>query len=167
MSNKKKTASTKIKEPVKIRFKQLANGNKSIYLAHWSNDLHKWQYEFLKDLYIVPDGNDAALKTANDNTLKLAKAIQSARIVELQNDAHGFTNNSVRSKVNIVEYIKALAGKKRKEAGAGKRGNYQSFLALVYHIQKYSGDKTTFKNIDKRYCDGFLEYLKTATRSNA
>ena len=167
MSNKKKTATPKIKEPIKIRFKQLANGNKSVYLAHWNNESDKWEYEFLKNLYIVPDNNDAALKTANDNTLKLAKAIQAKRIVELQNNAHGFKSSNTRSKASVIEYIKALAEKKREKAGGVKRGNYQNYLALVHHIQKYSGDKTTFKNIDKKYGEGFLEYLKTATRNNA
>jgi len=159
MSNKK--ATPKLKEPIKIRFKQLANGNRSVYLARWNNNIDKWEYEFLKDLYIVPDN-----KQANDKTLQLAKAIQAQRIVDLQNNTHGFTSSGTRSKVNVIEYIKALAEKKREKAGGSNRGNYQNYLALVYHIQKYSGDKTTFKSIDKKYCDGFLEYLKTATRGN-
>jgi len=160
MANKKTT--NKGKEPIKLRFKQLANGNQSIYLACWNNTINKWEYEFLKDLYIVP--ND---KVANDKTLELAKAIQAQRRVELQNNTHGFSNNSTRSKVNVIEYIKALAEKKREKAGGTNRGNYQNYLALVYHIQKYSGDKTTFKSIDKKYCEGFLDYLKTVTHGNA
>ena len=164
MNNRKTTP--KIKEPIKIRFKQLVNGNKSIYLAHWNNNLQKWEYEFLKDLYIVPESNNPIFKAANDKTLQLAKAIQAQRIVELQNSTHGFSNKT-RSKVNVIDYIKTLADKKREKAGGSKRGNYHSYLALLYHIQKYSGEKTTFKNIDKKYCEGFLEYLKTATRGNA
>jgi len=164
MSNKKTTP--KVKEPIKIRFKQLTNGNKSIYLARWNNDSGKWEYEFLKDLYIIPDGNNPILKAANDKTLQLAKAIQAKRIVELQNNTHGFTNAGTRSKVNLIDYIKHLAEKKREKAGGNKRGNYQNYYALLYHIQQYSGDKTTFKSVDKKYCDEFLEYLKTATRSN-
>jgi len=159
MSNKKTTP--KLKEPIKIRFKQLAGGNRSIYLARWNNNIDKWEYEFLQNLYIVP--ND---KEKNDQTLKLAKAIQAQRIVELQNDTHGFNKSGGRSKANLIDYIKALAEKKRIKAGGGKRGNYQNYYALVYHIEKYSGNKTSFKNVDKKYCEGFLEYLKTATRVN-
>ena len=159
MANKKTTP--KVKEPIKFRFKPLANGNKSIYLAHWNTNLKKWEYECLKDLYLVP--ND---KEANDRTLQLANAIKAQRIVALQNNTHGFSNNNARSKANVIEYIKALAEKKKEKAGGSNRGNYQNYLALVYHIQKYSGDKTTFKSIDKKYCEGFLDYLKTATRGN-
>jgi len=159
MTNRKTTL--KVKEPIKFRFKNLANGNQSIYLAHWNNTINKWEYERLKDLYIVLNN-----KEANDRTLKLANAIKAQRIVELQNNTHGFSNNSTRSKANVIDYIKALAEKKKEKAGGSERGNYQNYLALVYHIQKYSGDKTTFKSVDKRYCEGFLDYLKTATRGN-
>ena len=165
MSNKKTTP--KVKEPIKIRFKQLVNGNKSIYLARWNSDFQKWEYEFLKDLYVVPESNSPIFKAANDKTLQLAKAIQAQRIVELQNNTHGFTNKSTRSKINVIDYIKALAEEKLEKAGGNKRGNYQSYLALAHHIQQYSGEKTMFKSIDKRYCEGFLEYLKSATRGNA
>jgi len=159
MSNKKSTP--KLKEPIKIRFKPLKNGNKSIYLARWNNTAGKWEYEFLQNLYFVPDN-----KEANDKTLQLAKAIQAQRIYELQNDTHGFKSSSTRSKMNLVEYIKDIAEKKRIKAGGGNRGTFQTYLALVYHIEKYSGDKTTFKSVDKKYCEGFLEYLQTATRGN-
>ena len=40
------------KEPVTIRFKELANGNKSVYLDIYKDG--KRTYEFLK-LYIVPE----------------------------------------------------------------------------------------------------------------
>jgi hypothetical protein len=162
MSNKK--TSPKVKEPIKIRFKQLKNGNKSVYLAHWNNSLQKWEYEFLKDLYIIPDNNPIS-KAANDKTLQLAKAIQAKRIVELQNNTHGFTNTGTRSKVNVTEYITMLAEKKRAKSGK-ERGTYQGYLALARQINEYSGTKTTFKQVDKTYCQGFLNFLKTATNLN-
>jgi integrase len=162
MSNKKSTP--KVKEPIKIRFKTLSNGNKSVYLAHWNGG--KWEYEFLKDLYIVPDNNNPIFKSQNDNTLQLTKAIQAQRIVGLQNDTHGFANNGTRSKVNVIDYIKALADKKRIKAGGGERTTAQTYLALARHVEAYSGTKTIFKQVDKKYCMGFIEYLKTAKNIN-
>ena len=44
----------RIKEPIKLRVKHLANGNKSIYLDMYMNGKRK--YEFLK-LYIIPEYN--------------------------------------------------------------------------------------------------------------
>ena len=160
MGNKK---SLKVKEPIKIRFKKLTNGNQSIYLARWNSYSDKWEYEFLKTLYIVP-GNTPESKARNDETLALAKAIQSKRITELQNNEHGFKSTGTRSKVNVIDYIKDLAAKKKEKIGGNERGNYQSYLALARHLQQYSGHKTTFKTIDKKYCEGFLDYLKTVTK---
>jgi integrase len=161
MSNKKKTAA-KAKEPIKVRFRKLSNGSQSIYLARWN--CNKWEYEFLKDLYIVPETSPEA-KKANAETLRLANAVKAQKIVELQNTTHGFTNNGTRSKVNVIDYIKTLAENKRAKSGK-ERGTYQGYLALARQINEYSGTKTTFKQIDKVYCQGFLDFLKTATNLN-
>lgn len=39
----KKKQEVKLKEPVRIRFKQLANGNQSIYLDYYTGDVWKIQ----------------------------------------------------------------------------------------------------------------------------
>ncbi|MDR1553799.1 MAG: site-specific integrase [Prevotellaceae bacterium] len=159
MSNKKSTP--KVKEPIKIRFKKLTNGNKSIYLAFWNTALNKWEYEFLKNLYIVPDRNNPIFKKQNEEALKLANTVKAQKVVELQNAAHGFKNSGIRSQINVVEYITALAEKKRRETG-NKHRLYQNYSALARHIEQYSGGKTTFKKIDKAYCLGFIEHIKNA-----
>jgi len=161
MSNRKKQP--KAKEPIKIRFKKLANGNKSIYLAHWSGG--KWVYEFLKDIYIIPETTPTD-KSKNAQTLELANAVRAKRIVELQNNAHGFSNGGTRSKVNVIEYIRLIAEQKRIKAGGKERGAFQGYNALARQIEAYSGTKTTFKQVDKTYCTGFLNYLTTATNLN-
>lgn len=60
MAKQKQTV--KLKEPVRIRFKQLSNGNQSIYLEYYTGDVirkenyvgGKRKYEFLK-LYLIPE----------------------------------------------------------------------------------------------------------------
>jgi integrase len=156
MSNKKKTA-PRIKEPVKVRLKQLSDGNQSIYLARWNGN--KWEYEFLKDLYIVPETSTEA-KKANNETWRLANAVKAQKIVELQNTSHGFSISSTRSQMNVVEYITRLAQKKR--VTGTKRGIWHNYNALARHVEAYSGTKTTFKKIDKAYCLGFIEHIKNA-----
>jgi integrase len=162
MSSKKSTP--KVKEPVKIRFKQLKNGNKSIYLARWNNSRQKWEYEFLKDLYIIPETSPEA-KKANIETLRLANAVKAQKTVDIQNVAHGFSATGGRSKINVIDYIKTLAEEKRAKSGK-ERGTYQGYLALARQISEYSGTKTTFKQTDKIYCQGFLDFLKTAANLN-
>ena len=158
----KKAKIPKAKEPIKVRFKKLANGNKSIYLDYYKDG--KREYEFLK-LYIIPEATSAD-KEANIETLRLANAVKAKRIVELQNNVHGFSNGGTRSNVNVIDYIKALAEKKRIAAGGGTRTVALNYLAFLKRVIEYSGEKTTFKQIDKAYCLGFVEYLKTAENHN-
>lgn len=78
----------KIKEPIRIRTKKLNNGNESIYLDIYVEG--KREYEFLK-LYLVPE-KDRITKNRNAETMKLANAIKAQKIVEIQNNRHGFSN---------------------------------------------------------------------------
>jgi integrase len=159
MSNKKSKTTLKVKEPIKIRFKQLANGNKSIYLAYWNSTINKWQYEFLKDLYITPETTPID-KEQNRRVLALASTIKAQKVVELQNATHGFKNSGIHSQINIVEYIERLAQKKR--AVGSNRGIWHNYNALARHVEAYSGKQTTFKKIDKQYCLGFIGHIKAA-----
>ena len=62
MARTKKIEST----PVRIRFKELENGNKSIYLDIYYEK--KRRYEFLK-LYLIPENSSEARKQ-NKHTMK-------------------------------------------------------------------------------------------------
>jgi integrase len=158
----KKQKQPKAKEPIKMRFKQLANGNQSIYFDYYKDGQR--EYEFLK-LYLMPEKTPVD-KDTNAQTLRLANAVRAKRIVELQNNAHGFTGGGTRSKVSVSDYIKSLAEKKRIKAGGGTRTTAMSYLALAWQIEAYSGAKTTFKQVDKNYCSGFIDHLKSAKNRN-
>ena len=153
----KKSAPTKAKEPIKMRFKNLTNGNQSIYLDYYSGG--KRQYDFLK-LYIIPE-RTAADKEANRQAMATANAVKAQRIVELQNAAHGFKLTNLKQKARLIDYLQAIAAEKKQAAGNEPRGQYQHFKALIKHIGQYSGEQTTFKEVTKEYCSGFLDYLKT------
>ena len=66
-------------EPVRIRYKDLANGTKSIYLDTYKSG--KRSYEFLK-LYLLPEDDDKA-KAVNAETLQKAEAIKNQRVQEI------------------------------------------------------------------------------------
>ena len=63
--NNKKTALPKAKEPIRLRYKELANGNKSIYFDIYHEG--KRTYEFPK-YYLIPE-KSLADKNKNKNTL--------------------------------------------------------------------------------------------------
>ena len=146
----------RIKEPIKLRVKHLANGNKSIYLDMYMNGKRK--YEFLK-LYIIPEYNKSD-RVRNSETLKLANAIKAQRIIELQNQSHGFKINKT-SHIKLTDYIQSVAEKKSEN-----EVRKTVLHAVVYHLKRYNPNDIQLSRIDKDYILGFLDYLKTAKQTH-
>ena len=90
----KKNIQSKIKEPVRLRSKKLANGSESLYLDIYLNG--KRSYEFLK-LYVHPE-TDPQIKVLNNETMKVANAIKMERILEITRNEAGLKHTSSRSK---------------------------------------------------------------------
>ena len=161
MKTHKTTSKPKVKEPVTLRQKPLKNGGFSLYLDCYVNG-NRW-YEFLK-LYLVQN-NVKNAKNRNDETLSLAASIQGKRIAELQNDMYGFSNSKMRSKTNLLFYIEADVKKRQERAiasGRKKTSGTSSLSCLMYHLKQFKGDKITFQQVDKNFCLGFLNYLRSA-----
>lgn len=155
------TKQIKVKEPVRIRTKKLANGNESIYLDIYRDGNR--EYDFLK-LYLIPE-NSRTDKETNRQTLELANAIKAKRIVELQNNEHGFKSTTTRSKMNLIQYVLHLADEQHAKSG-NKRSYYYTLHSLAKHLDAYAGDKTTFAKINTDFVKGFIAYLRTAANFN-
>ena len=158
----------KVKEPIKIRFKELKNGNKSIYLEYYTGDIvrkenyvgGKRQYEFLK-LYLIPELSKED-KHRNTETMRLAKAIQSQRIVEIQNQSHGFLNPN-RSKINVIDRLLGM----QKEAQLRGSHNYDKTIGnVIRELKLFRGDYIPFNEITKEFLSKFVDYLKQAKKSS-
>lgn len=158
---KRKETDPKPKEPVKLRFRELKGGNKSIFLECYTGSMvrngsrvgGKHTYEFLK-LYLIPE-NSKEDKLRNKETLALAKTIQSQRIVELQNSAYGF-GSKTKSRTSIFDYVNThYLGAKRLQSD-----NYQKVIRNVMgKLRKFRGDKIKLVDIDTRFLDDFLNFL--------
>ena len=118
----------------------------------------KRQYEFLK-LYIIPE-NDKTDKERNHETLRLANAIKSQKIVELQNETFGF-NHKQLSNVKLTEYMERIA-----ELSADNKVRNDTIHAIIQHLGRYDPRGILLKKVDKNYILGFLEYLKTAKQKH-
>lgn len=158
MAKKKQTK--KAKEPIRIRFKQLANGNQSIYLDCYRDG--KRSYEFLK-LYIVPE-TDEATRLQNQNTMQAAMAIKSQRLIDMANDEAGITKVSQRSKMLLIDWMRYYSGQKKKN---GQSDAFSKQIdKAIRHLLLYKGDKVTMREVDKAYCMGFLDYLNALNMAN-
>ena len=166
MAKQKQTV--KLKEPVRIRFKQLSNGNQSIYLEYYTGDVirkenyvgGKRKYEFLK-LYLIPERTRED-KAKNEATLALAKAIQSRRIVEGQNDAHGFQNTN-KSRVNLLDYLENIG---KQSAEQGSRNYARTVLNTVRALRLFRGDYIAFRDVDKEFLSEFTDYLRQMPKAS-
>lgn len=166
MAKQKQTV--KLKEPVRIRFKQLSNGNQSIYLEYYTGDVirkenyvgGKRKYEFLK-LYLIPERTRED-KAKNEATLALAKAIQSKRIVEVQNDVHGFQNTN-KSRVNLLDYLENIG---KQSAEQGSRNYARTVLNTVRALKLFRGDYIAFRDVDKEFLSEFTDYLRQMPKAS-
>lgn len=161
-----KTVDLGVKQPVKIRLRKLANGNTSLVLDTYHEGKRK--FEILK-LYLIPEKDERGKtikgsKAKNDETMKLAKAIQAKRIVELQNGEFGFKTKK-KSNANFIDFIEKLANNHLKKTG-NKQGEYYNLMSLQLHLSKYAGNKIKFSMIDEKFVSGFVDYLKTAKNQN-
>ena len=111
----------KKKEPIKIRFRKLKNGNKSIFLDTYYNKQRS--HESL-GLYIVPEETEED-KKQNEITLQAAMKIQSERIISLiQGKAH--IKDNKLSEILLTEWLKIYRDKQEKKGDQGYRSNCQS-----------------------------------------
>ncbi|WP_418399073.1 tyrosine-type recombinase/integrase [Alistipes putredinis] len=164
----KQKLTVKLKEPVRIRFKQLSNGNQSIYLEYYTGDVirkenyvgGKRKYEFLK-LYLIPERTRED-KAKNEAMLALAKAIQSRRIVEVQNDAHGFQNTN-KSRVNLLDYLENIG---KQSAEQGSRNYARTVLNTVRALRLFRGDYIAFRDVDKEFLSEFTDYLRQMPKAS-
>lgn len=142
-----------IKEPVRIRFKQLANGNQSIYLDIYRSG--KRVYEFLK-LYLVPEKTRAD-KEKNKETMRLANAVKAQRIVEVQNGDFGF-KSAFAEETRFFDYYEAMVEKRH---GMPSRGNWGNWLSALHHLRDYEPRQNiTFAEITPKWVQGFKDYLE-------
>ena len=156
MARPKKTV--KAKEPVRIRFKELKNGNKSIYLDIYRDG--KRTYEFLK-LYIVPE-LDPASRALNEHNLALANKVKADRIIQLTNNEKGVTNSMLHSRMKLLDLIDLY---KKWIDENGKSMGPSAFSGLKKALTQFRGDGITLKQADKDYCIAFTNFLRNDYKS--
>lgn len=148
----------KTKEPIRLRRRVIKNGNTSLYLDIYVNG--RRSYEYLK-LYLIPERN-AQDKQKNRETLQLAEAIKSKRIVDLQNGRFGF-EDSQRLNISVIDYFQSVVDK-MKLTGSHSYGNFLSALSHFKIFCKHR--KPTFADMTEQFALDWIEYLQTARRLN-
>lgn len=147
---------TKLKEPVRIRFKKLANGSKSIYLDIYVDG--KRSYEYLK-LYILPELN-ANIKEQNRTTMAAAEKIKSQRIIQLTEDKASLRHVSKRADILVSDWLDTYKEDREKNGARGMKiaGKLKRILELYRNGAR-------MKDVNKEFLIGFIDYLRNDYRS--
>lgn len=139
-----------MKEPIKLRYRTLTNGSKSLYLDIYIDGVRT--YEYLK-LYLIPEKTKRD-KEQNRQTMMVAEAVRAQRIVEVQNGRYGFSR--ANSNVNFLEYLLAVAESKVKPES---RATYNGWMAIYRLLERYCKHGMTFAGVSEAWCNGFREFL--------
>ena len=146
----------KAKEPIRLRMKDLSNGNKSLYLDIYRAG--KRSYEYLK-MYLIPE-TDYNAKMQNQATLTAANAIKSKRIIEMINSEAGIKQETDTSKVYLLDWMETYM---ENQAKRGKKDRNQIKKAIDI-LKAYGAETVTMDMIDKPFCQGYINYLTTEYR---
>jgi integrase len=148
---------------MKVTLRQRKKGDKiSLYLDYYNNG--KREYEYLK-LYLIPEPEKGKLtktqKDENSKILSLAESIRSKRHLEIQNGIYGFSDKE-KLKGHFIAYMDTLAQKKLES-----KGNYDNWDSSIKHLRKYAPKDVLFSQLDKKFVEGFREYLTKTARTPA
>jgi len=157
MAAKKNDKKRVQKEPVRLREKALADGNKSLFLDIYRDG--KREYEYLR-LYLVP-AKTPIDKEQNRQTLATAQAIKAKRQIELQNGEYGFVSQ-FKMDASFLAYYRKMC--EERQGNPESRGNWGNWYSCLKHLERYCTDKTTFKDVTTDWIDGFKDYLDNAAK---
>jgi len=148
--------------------KQTKSGKISLYLEYYKGTVKTEDgktkairdYEYL-DLYLKDNPQTKQERQTNKETLELAKSIKAKRELEIKNGQHGFKRSGSSNADFMVLFEEEAQKRKAKE---GSLGNW---LISKKHLENYLGSDTLpFKKIDKKFCEGFKEYLTNVKKTN-
>ena len=143
--------------------KQTRTGKISLYLDVYKGTVRldngrikvERTYEYL-NLYLYQRPKDHIEKHHNKETLSLAESIRSKRFLEIKSGQHGLSV-PFKKNANFIKYFHNLV-----DARAESKGNFGNWDSALKHLIKYSSDHVTFEQIDKKFIEGFKDYLTNA-----
>lgn len=151
------------KSPVRIRFKTMKDGRRSIYLDCYRNS-HR-SYEYLK-LYLVPETDDKSLRR-NEATMRKAetacrKKLRKLEKLPTENRRLMETQGCISNKdISILEWLSRFKEIQR------SRGvhDIHAIDRVCAILSEMNCGEIKVRDIGKEFCIAFVEYLKTGYKT--
>ena len=148
-ATKKKT--DRLKEPVRVRTKKLADGSESYYLDIYVNG--RRSYEFLK-MYHLPEVN-ARVREQNRATREAVETIRSQRIIGITQSRAGIKSKSAWQKLTLADWLERFYS--NQERKGIKR--VEKLRSIIKVINRY-GKSTRMGEIDRKWALGFIDWIQ-------
>ena len=148
----------KVKEPIRIRERELANGNRGLYLDIYIKGTRK--YESL-GLYLVKETN-AEAKRMNAHTRQVAEKIKNDRIIALQDRGISQYDKIKRSSITLIDWLKQYEQDGFGFSQSTLKGRSDMRKKVENYLAKEKISYIGMNQVDEEFCRGFLKYLATA-----
>lgn len=148
----------KVKEPIRIRERKLANGNISLYLDIYVKGARK--VESL-NLYLVPETSKDA-KAQNQRTRQQAEKVKSDRILALQSHGIHQWDKVKKSCMWLVDYLKKYEEDKFGFTESTLKGRRDMRKKMEAYLASICRPDLGLTEVDVDFCRGFLDWLQTA-----
>ena len=148
----------KAKEPVRLRERPIANGNRSLYLDIYSKGVRKIE---ALGLYLIPELTPAD-KIQNRTTLDIARKIKSERILALQSFGISQYEKIKKIGISLVDWLKYHEEQNFNLAKSTVRGRRECRQRMEEYLASISLRSIRLVDTDEDFIRGFLDYLRTA-----
>ena len=144
---------------VKLREKKISDGRKSLYLDFYppiiKPDTGKQTRREFLGLYTFDCPHNEPEKEHNKATKALGESIRAKRQIDVDAGQFGFLDRA-KKKQDFLAFFQSLA-EERKES----KSNHENWLSVLKYLEKYTGGKCTFGDIDEKFVEGFRDFLLT------
>lgn len=149
----------KVKEPVKLRKHPRKNCD-ALFLDYYNPKTGKHEFEYLH-LYLIPEVTPFD-RLANQNALQAANAIKAERTAAIIAAQAGLKRMG-QSKTLLLDWMMHCAD--RAEQRASTAANRHTWGRTIENtaelLRQYAGEGVRVADVDKDFCIGFIEYLRT------
>ena len=148
----------KVKEPIRIRERKLANGNISLYLDIYVKGTRK--VESL-NLYLVPE-IDKDSRARNAITRQQAEKVKSDRILALQSHGIKQWDKVKKSCISLVDFLKQYETESFGFTESTLKGRRDMRKKIEEHLADICRPDFGLAEVDVEFCRGFLDFLQNA-----